>query len=350
MELDPTDISCIEQKEIGKDEWIRLSSKFSDLSYRQTWAYGEALARRRRAVSRHVAILHRGRLIGIADVRIKDIPFFQGGLAYISGGPLTIQDRGFMPERLTACLLALKEEYAHKRRMTLRIAPPLGPADRNDCIASCFEEAGFASATKAPIYRTYLLDIDREEAEIRKNLAQKWRNCLNAGEKNGFAIKIGVDMPMFEYFSGLLNELKLKKNFTVDLDSDFYATVQRCSDDQEKLTVAIVGNGDEIHAGGVFSMQGDTCVYLLGATAEPGLKTKASYFLHWQIIKLARSRGMKWYDLGGIDPEANPGVYAFKRGFGGQDLIAAGPYQVSGKGLAPVLVSTAESIYRKYRK
>jgi lipid II:glycine glycyltransferase (peptidoglycan interpeptide bridge formation enzyme) len=106
----------------------------------------------------------------------------------------------------------------------------------------------------------------------------------------------------------------------------------------------------EIHAGGVFSMLGDTCVYLLGATTEAGLKTKASHYLHWQVIKAARSRGVKWYDLGGVNPAANPGGYNFKKGFGGEDVIAAGPYEIAKENLSSYIAKAAELAFRRLRK
>jgi lipid II:glycine glycyltransferase (peptidoglycan interpeptide bridge formation enzyme) len=41
--------------------------------------------------------------------------------------------------------------------------------------------------------------------------------------------------------------------------------------------------------------------------------------LQWNTIVRAKSRGIRYYDLGGIDAVANPGVYHFKSGLGGDE-------------------------------
>ena len=332
---------------VGKDEWIRYSQSFSDYNFRHVWDYGEALARRRKSSCEHVAIFDGEELLGIADVRIKRLPIISGGLAYISGGPLTMRDGVLDAGCLEPCLRALAQEYAQARGYVLRIAPSIGTPDRNAAVARCFDSVGFEGSKKARIYRTFLLDIGREEDAIRKSLAQKWRNCLNAAEKAGIEMKVGTEDSMFGEFAEVLRRLIDKKGFSVDLDADFYRSVQSSASPQDKLYVFLAYSMGEIHAGGVFSMHGDTCTYLLGATSEQGLKTKASYYLHWQVIKQAREKGMRYYDLGGIDPVANPGVFAFKKGFGGEDVTAAGPYEISRGGLGTLLVKTAEAMLKR---
>jgi hypothetical protein len=65
---------------------------------------------------------------------------------------------------------------------------------------------------------------------------------------------------------------------------------------------------------------GDAGLYLLGATNEKARDLKASYFLQWRVMMWLKERGASAYDLGGIDPETNPGGYHFKSGFGGSDV------------------------------
>ena len=67
-------------------------------------------------------------------------------------------------------------------------------------------------------------------------------------------------------------------------------------------------------------------------------------------IVVAKSHGMRWYDLGGIDPEANPGVYHFKKGLSGTEVRAAGPYEVRPGGLTGRITLAGETVYRAYRQ
>ncbi len=144
----------------------------------------------------------------------------------------------------------------------------------------------------------------------------------------------------------LYRQLLDRKGFAVDLHADFYAAVQEDLAEPEAFVVSIALDEGRAVAGHVASVLGDTCVYLLGATDERGIQDKSSYLLQWRTIQLARQRDCRWYDLGGIDPEGNPGVYHFKQGLGGVEVSAAGPYERQPAGLRRHIVRGCETVYR----
>lgn len=331
---------------LDRGAWESLCTGFSDLNYQQTWAYGTALAQRRGAVSEHVAIRAGGETIALADIRVKRLPFVGGGIAYISSGPLTRRDSCDRSHALKLALEALNTEYVHRQGLVLRILPPIGDAQENEQAARAFAVAGFLPTDRVRGYRTFLLDITPEPGMLRSALAQKWRNCLNASERQNLSVETGSSDKLFEQFTELLDGLVARKGFGMDLGARFYADLQRELAPREKMVVTLVRGDGQLHAGGVFAMHGDTCVYLLGATAEAGMRSKASYLLHWQVLLLARERGIRRYDLGGIDPVGNPGVYNFKKGVSGQDVSAAGPFERTASGLRQGITRTAESLYR----
>jgi CelD/BcsL family acetyltransferase involved in cellulose biosynthesis len=76
----------------------------------------------------------------------------------------------------------------------------------------------------------------------------------------------------------------------------------------------------------VCSLMGDTAIYLLGATNEKAKELKAANFLQWRAMVWLKDRGARWYDLGGIDSEANPGGFHFKTGLGGVEAILLSPH------------------------
>ena len=99
-------------------------------------------------------------------------------------------------------------------------------------------------------------------------------------------------------------------------------------------------------AGLVASAMGDTAIYLLGATSNAGLNSKGAYLLQWTMIGWLKERGIKAYDLGGIDPERNPGVYSFKRGFSGADLCQIQPRAASGSAVSSGFVKAGLALRR----
>src|SRR5262249_22549862 len=103
-------------------------------------------------------------------------------------------------------------------------------------------------------------------------------------------------------------------------------------------------------AGHLSAFNGDTCVYLLGATSPAALKCKAAYVLQWNTIRLAHERGLTWYDLGGVDPNENPRVFHFKEGMSGADRTAPGPFEATPKGLRGRMTLSSERLYKKLRE
>ena len=61
---------------------------------------------------------------------------------------------------------------------------------------------------------------------------------------------------------------------------------------------------------------GDTAWDYIAITTPAGRKTYASYAVFWALAESCFQLGMQRFDLGGIDPINNRGVYDFKKGTG----------------------------------
>jgi lipid II:glycine glycyltransferase (peptidoglycan interpeptide bridge formation enzyme) len=66
--------------------------------------------------------------------------------------------------------------------------------------------------------------------------------------------------------------------------------------------------------------------------------------LQWQMIERLKERGCQFYDLGGINPETNPGVYHFKSGFSGEDVSFIPRFELSGSALSAFVVGLGERV------
>jgi lipid II:glycine glycyltransferase (peptidoglycan interpeptide bridge formation enzyme) len=282
----------------------------------------------------------------MASVRIKKLPLLPLGIAYITGGPMIRKNDTGDGEILKNFLHKLKEEYCQKRGLVLRIGPAIGSAEWNDMQKTIFQEEGFSITKNTATYRTFMLNINRSAEDIRKTLDQKWRNCLNRSEKNNLTIQTGNDEALFEKFLAIYDELRERKQFDVNLDANFYYTVQKKINGNQRFCISIAELEGKPAAGHVSSIAGDTCVYLLGASNSLGLEMKASYLLQWQTILHAKESGCLWYDLGGIDPDENPGVYHFKEGLGGTDITAPGPYEYTSSKTKKYIVQSCETAFR----
>ena len=83
---------------------------------------------------------------------------------------------------------------------------------------------------------------------------------------------------------------------------------------------------NEIGAGAIILKFGKKAWYLVGATNVKLKRYQPGLLLHYNIIKYLHKQGYKEYDLQGIpiNPSKDSptyGVYLFKRGFGGEDVL-----------------------------
>jgi lipid II:glycine glycyltransferase (peptidoglycan interpeptide bridge formation enzyme) len=335
---------------LSREEWQKRAPDFFDYNYHQLWDFGIACARRIGAASEHIAVEQDGQILGLSDVRIKKIPLARTGVAYINGGPLVRKSDGSEDDLLRAVLKKLVMEYVQNRGMVLRIRIPVGTPEWMTRQNKIFTSAGFSVSRNIKPYRTILLDITQSLEQLRKNLEQKWRNNLKRAEKVDLPFQRESSMEFFNRFLSLYRPFIQRKGFDVDLSPDFYMEVQNALEIQERFQVALCEYNGNWIAGHISSLLGDTAVNIFRANDEVALTHRASYMLQWQGICYAKEYGCQRYDLGGIDPDNNPGVYSFKKGMGGEEVTIPGPFEFYPTSFKRVVVCLGEKLYRVFRK
>jgi lipid II:glycine glycyltransferase (peptidoglycan interpeptide bridge formation enzyme) len=169
------------------------------------------------------------------------------------------------------------------------------------------------------------VDLSPSVEDLRKKLDKKWRNQLSSSEKNNLKVMWATGSDGYQTFCLIYGQMRRRKTFETTVDVEEFGRIQQNLIEPHRMQVLICEDKGVPVAGLVASAMGDTAIYLLGATSDEGLKSKGAYLLQWTLIKWLKESGFKWYDLGGIDPEGNPGVYHFKRGFSGIDVTQVNP-------------------------
>ena len=301
-------------------EWSELLGRFADANLYQTWSYG-AVRWGEKNLS-HLVLRRNREVVGLAQVRMVCSPLVKRGVAYLRWGPLC-QLRGHELELETTrqMALALHEEYVRKRRLFLRILPnAFVNSPRADLFQSAFSQFNTASSNRANTERTFLLNLSPPLEELRKKLDQKWRNQLNRAEKNNLTIIEGNSAAEYRTFLQVYEKMWSRKQFDTTVDVGEFGRICEDLPPGLKFKILICEHQGIPVSSIVCSAIGNTGIYVLGATHDEGLNTKGAYLLQWTMIKWLKENGFQFYDLGGIDPEQNPGVYHFKQGFSGQDV------------------------------
>jgi lipid II:glycine glycyltransferase (peptidoglycan interpeptide bridge formation enzyme) len=312
---------------VTRDEWDRLVPAFRDLSYRQSGAYAEAAAREAGAACEFVAVTRSKELIGLANLRVKKVPFANLGIAYSNYGPLTARNDEFSAELFGCCLDALRHEYVEDRGLLLRVVPPHRGGRWLDSAAACLKLRGFRPAPRIKADETFVLDLMPPLAEIRKNFSSRWRRQLSKAQRSNIEITRSVEPADFERLEPMFLNLVQRKGFTVHQGAGFFRRVQEREHRSQQNVIHLARHEGELVAGHIGCFVGETAVYLIGAANAKGRELRASYFLQWAVIEYAKAVGNLFYDLGGIDQRANPDVYSFKEGMNGRFVKEIGAYE-----------------------
>jgi len=295
---------------VSEHAWHQILEQFEDANVYQTWSYDEVRCGRENIS--HLVLKKDGDIVAVAQARILKLPFLKVGIAYVRWGPLWRRRKGDSnPETFHQAIRALRNEYACRRGLVLRLYPALF-RDDSSCFASILNEEGFASLGTELPDRTLLLDLTRPLEDLRTGLRPHWRRALKTAEKSGLEIIEGSDEELFGRFVRMYREMIGRKRFAEPNDINEFRLIQNRLPAKFKMRILLCMTGGDLCAGLVCSAIGNTAFYLFGATSTVGLKSRGSYLLHWKLIGWLKQNGVAIYDLHGINPELNPGTYRFK--------------------------------------
>jgi len=311
-------------------KWSSMLDYFADANIYQSWSYGAARWGAKNLS--HLAMTQDGEVVAMAQVRIMRPTPLKLGVAYLRWGPM-FHRSGIEADVETVLRMAhaLREEYVVRRGLVLQVVPnAFAESQRATLFQSAFSRFEPELGKSANTYRTFILDLAPTIEQLRGNLDKKWRNQLVRAEKNGLKIVAGTGAEEYSNFCRMYREMQNRKGFESTVDIEGFGRIQESLPETLRMQIFICEQDGVAVAGLIASAMGDSAIYLLGATSDQGLTAKGAYLLQWTLIEWLKRRGFRWYDLGGIDPERNPGVYHFKKGLSGiesshiQPLVAHG--------------------------
>jgi lipid II:glycine glycyltransferase (peptidoglycan interpeptide bridge formation enzyme) len=319
---------------------------FDDSNIYQTAAYGEVRWGRKN-LSRLV-LKRNGDVVGMAQLRIIRPAPLKLGMAYLRWGPLwERRGRPLDPEVPRRLASEIEQEYLKTRKLFVRILPnAFAGSQRAEAYQSAFSKFTSEATGSEDIYRTFLVDLSPSLDELRKKLDAKWRNKLKQAERNNLTVISGHGMDEYRAFCEMYSQMRERKDFETTVDVAEFGRMQEVLGESERMHVLICQEKGVSVAGIVVSAMGDSAIYLLGATSDAGLNARGAYLLQWTVMSWLKEKGIRYYDLGGIDPEGNPGVYYFKRGFSGADTCQINPHSASGSALSTAMVKVGLAMQR----
>lgn len=336
----------IEVDRATSTEWSKMLDLFNDANIYQTAAYGEVHWGEKN-LSRLV-LKRNGEVVAMAQFRIIRPTPLKFGMAYLRWGPLW--ERRSMPldpEVPKLMARAIEDQYVCKRKLFLRLLPnAFAGSSRAAIMQTAFRKFTTEPLDSRNTYRTFILDLAPKLEQLRKALNPKWRNKLAGAEKNGLRVVVGTGRNEYGKFCSIYNQMRLRKMFRTTVDVEEFGRIQDLLEESQRMHILTCEDKGVPVTGLVASAIGDSAIYLLGATGNDGLHLKGAYLLQWSLIRWLKEKGVRWYDLGGIDPDGNPGVYQFKRGLSGADVCQLNPLVASDSAVSSGIVKTGLAMQR----
>jgi len=335
---------------VDEHTWCQLLERFDDANIYQTWSYDEVRFGRRNIS--HLLLKNHGEIVAIAQSRIVKLPFINIGIAYIRWGPLwRLRQSKTEVEVFRQMIRALRNEYASRRSLVLRLLPVLFDTDPAGFVAILKEE-GFSSLGAQTRSRTILMDITPSLKDLYAGMRPHWKRELKIAERKRLEVVEGTGDELFGSVIEIHKEMVSRKRFVEGNDINQFRVMQARLPEHLKMRIMICKSTAGICAGLIWSAIGNTALYLFGATSNIGMKSNGSYLLQWKLIEQLKKDGCTVYDLNGINPEKNPGTYKFKSdlaGEHGKDVYFLGRFESHCNGLSHLCIKWIEKLGVFYR-
>ncbi|MCK5284995.1 MAG: GNAT family N-acetyltransferase [Alphaproteobacteria bacterium] len=301
---------------LSLSEWEEVFRLVSRSNLLQSYAYGQAICALNRQTARWGVIEIAGKRAGI--VQILEAGAFKKlfHAVIIDRAPLWFKGYG-NAEHFKAFAIALNSEFPRRIGRKRRFIPET--QDSNALIKS-----GFKPINKNT-YQTIWLDLRLSDESLLKNLNAKWRNKLRKSQKANLKIEwddIGQHLP---WLLNIYNADKKARGYNGASVKLLIALAKTFIPKKNMLIARALIDNKPVAAILVLN-HGSSATYQIGWSSPDGRKTAAHNLLLWDALKILKNKGIKDFDLGGINDESAKGVKKFKENMGGEIVYLAGLY------------------------
>lgn len=188
---------------------------------------------------------------------------------------------------------------------------------------------------------TFVFDLARDNDALTAAMSADCRRKLRKAREAGLRVE-AEDHPAPDTLREFIANFEAMASER-GLRSPGRAAIQRMFDGGD-LTLFRALAGKEWRSAAIIYRAGDKAIFMIGVGGDKR-NDGAGQLLHFEIMRELRSRGLRWYDFGGVaSTDENDGIFRFKKGFGGRFVSLGSEYL-----RRPPLVQALVSIKRRIR-
>lgn len=298
-------------------------------AFMQTWEWGEFQVALGRKIERY-HILNKGKQIACFTLVYYSLPY-KLMYGYIPRGPVIAED--YLEHNDMLPLFQVLQEWAETMRnelVFLRLEPPV----------ESFDEELLTHGFHVPSYYiqprfNHAISIDVPPEQIIQGFHPSTRSNISRAERRGVHVEmkhVMTDDVREEFFSMIGDTVKRNNGKNVYPQAQYFDALintipvirEEYVNGDLKLGIFFGYQDGEPAALNIVLFFGETATYLYGASYSHKLNSKVTTYLHYQAMLEAQKKGMKLYDIGGIDMDRWPSLTNFKRQFRGNEYHYAG--------------------------
>ena len=248
-------------------------------------------------------------------------PFVPGSLWYCTKGPwLPWEDK----EAVRAFFGGVREVAGRLGTHTVKVEPEVLEEQKDT--KALLGEIGFQKARYDLNHKTtMILDLSPSEEELLARMKGKTRYNVRLAARKGVGVEETGFEEAWDTFYGLLEGTAERNGFAIRRSREYlHGSMRAMYDAGQGRFFFATHEGEPLAAIFVFTF-GEKCWYIHGASSNEKRNLMPTYLLQWEVMRWARERGIKYYDMVAVPrpenlDEEDPlwGVYRFKVGFGGE--------------------------------
>ena len=299
-------------------EWDRTLLELEDFNLYQSWGWG--LHRAKFGWSPTPFVFFANGIVTSMAMALIRRNFGVMTICWIPGGPV-----GDLESSCSSLINAVKS--ATKTLATYVHISPMAQFSENTSNklrASAWQRPPKSlSSGKTLVYSSFRVDSDR-----RALLSKNWERNLTRGERRSLVVSEWHSATGKE-IADITNQMRDYKKIADTSDvTEIADSLMRVFGNQVLLVRCTDTTGTTLAIRGVIKY-GRKAYDMFSAASPAGRKEYASNLCLWKIIELCARDGVTHFDLSGVDPEANQGVYNFKKGIGALDFNYQGEWTLS---------------------
>ena len=289
-------------------EWNKTISQFDDVNVYQTSEWAEHKSTSGWSVVRLVCLAEEAQVITAAQCLYRSGPL-STVVVWVPGGPIGDLNK-VSPKFVDLLKSHLNTKLIYVRIAVMRSA---NHVTSQQLTSHKWNKSTTTIGTKSSLVHF----LDAEESIRLTRCSTNWKRNLKRSTKIQSSPYVWHKPDSTSLSSAYqeMNDYKQIEGVSLNRSAQDLQSAIDVFGDKLILVRSDDANGNALAIRGALCF-GDTAWDYIAITTPAGRKTYASYAVFWTLAESCFQLGMQRFDLGGIDPINNRGVYDFKRGTG----------------------------------